>query len=98
MESGAMSKFIKLACPACGTVCFEPKPGPSEMKCANGCTNSPISEWISSGKASKTKPAGWVVIAAYKAQCAARRAKAEKIKARTVFFESDVTWLPIGGR
>jgi hypothetical protein len=74
-----MSGLVKLACPQCGSVYFEPEtPSFACLHCRHA---APIAAWKAARAASRKRPDFWVVIAA--ANVRNRRLEADKRRMRS---------------
>jgi hypothetical protein len=60
-----MSGLVKLACPRCGCVVFEPEAYLNEMHECLGCGHAAtIGSWKATGANSEHHPDGWITLAA----------------------------------
>jgi DNA-directed RNA polymerase subunit RPC12/RpoP len=74
--------MVKLACPACGSVVFEPQnylDNLSEYRCGSCGRNEPVAVWKTIGLLSKTEAAWWVE---FYARMSRSKLLAAEIKAR----------------
>jgi hypothetical protein len=82
-----MSGLVKLACPECGCIVFEPETYLKETHQCLACHYSaPIDTWIIAGVASKKRPDFWVGLAGIMAR--SRRLAAEAAQRSRAFLRT----------